>query len=77
MVTDGIQNVVTRWTAIGTHQGPFMGIAPTGKRFTITGISFLRIFDGKIVEEWQQWDSLGLLQQLDVIPRFQHEASAA
>lgn len=60
MVTDSVEKVVTRWTATGTHQGPFMGMPPAGNRFTITGISIHRIFDGKIVEEWKQWDSLGL-----------------
>jgi len=74
--TDDI-HVVTRWTAAGTHKGPFMGIAPTGKRVTITGISIHRISGGKIVEEWQEWDSLGLMQQLGVIPTFKDEPKAA
>jgi steroid delta-isomerase-like uncharacterized protein len=71
------QNVVTRWTASGTHQGEFMGVAPTGKRVTITGISIHRIAHGKIVEEWQQWDSLGLMQQLGVVPTLKFEVKAA
>jgi steroid delta-isomerase-like uncharacterized protein len=69
-LTDDFQNVVTRWTASATHQGEFMGIAPTGKRITVTGISIHRIADGKIIEEWQQWDTLGLMQQLGVVPTF-------
>jgi steroid delta-isomerase-like uncharacterized protein len=76
-VTDDYQTVVTRWRAVGTHQGEFMGIAPTGKRVTITGISIHRIQSGKIVEEWQEWDSLGLMQQLGVVPRFKLEPKAA
>jgi steroid delta-isomerase-like uncharacterized protein len=76
-VTDDNQTVVTRWRATGTHQGEFMGIAPTGKRITITGISIHRIASGKIVEEWQEWDSLGLMQQLGVVPSFKFEAKAA
>ena len=75
-VTDDIHTVVTRWTATGSHQGHFMGIAPTGKRFTITGISIHRIADGKIVEEWQEWDSLGLMQQLGVVPTFELRRAA-
>jgi steroid delta-isomerase-like uncharacterized protein len=71
------QNVVTRWTASATHQGEFMGVAPTGKRVTMTGISIHRIADGKIVEEWQQWDSLGLMQQLGVVPTLKFEVKAA
>jgi steroid delta-isomerase-like uncharacterized protein len=74
--TDDI-HVVTRWTTTGTHKGSFMGIAPTGKRVTITGISIHRIAGGKIVEEWQEWDSLGLMQQLGVIPTFKFEGKAA
>lgn len=69
-MTDDLNHVVTRWTATATHQGEFMGIAPTGKRVTITGINIVRIESGKIVEEWQQWDSLGLMQQLGVVPTF-------
>lgn len=76
-VTDDNQTVVTRWTATGTHRGEFMGIAPTGKRVTFTGISIHRIADGRIVEEWQQWDPLGLMQQLGVVPTFKFEPKAA
>jgi steroid delta-isomerase-like uncharacterized protein len=69
-------HVVTRWTATGTHQGQFMGIAPTGKRFTITGITIDRIVGGQIVEEWQEWDALGLMQQLGVVPTLERKGSA-
>ncbi len=60
--------VVTRYTARGTHLGPFMGIPPTGKQVTVTGIGIIRIANGKIVEEWANGDNLGLLQQLGVFP---------
>ena len=60
--------VVTRWSAIGTHRGELMGIAPTGKRVTVTGITINRIAGGKIVETWNNFDALGQLQQLGVIP---------
>ena len=60
--------VVTRWTARGTHRGEFMGVAPTGKKATVTGISITRVAGGKIVEDWTQGDTLGLMQQLGVIP---------
>jgi steroid delta-isomerase-like uncharacterized protein len=76
-VTDDNQTVVTRWRAVGTHQREFMGIAPTGKRVNITGISIHRVASGKIVEEWQEWDSLGLMQQLGAVPSFKFEAKAA
>jgi steroid delta-isomerase-like uncharacterized protein len=60
--------VATRWTATGTHRGELMGIAPTGKRVTVTGIAITRIANGKIVETWNNFDALGQLQQLGVIP---------
>jgi predicted ester cyclase len=57
--------VVIRWTWRLTHtKGEYMGIAPTGKRVTMTGISILRIAGGKIVEEWGNTDDLGMMQQL-------------
>jgi steroid delta-isomerase-like uncharacterized protein len=67
MFADGNQ-VAVRYTAGGTHKGPFQGIPATGKSFTMTGMGIYRIADGQIVEEWLQDDMLGLLQQLDVIP---------
>jgi len=63
MVAEG-DKVAVRWTWRGTHRGEFMGVAPTGKRVTITGISILRIVGGKIVEEWGEMDNLGMMQQL-------------
>jgi steroid delta-isomerase-like uncharacterized protein len=76
-MTDGMQHVVTRWTMTGTHQGEFLGIAPTGKRISITGISIHRISNGRIVQEWHEWDSLGLMQQLGVVPTIKFEGVAA
>jgi steroid delta-isomerase-like uncharacterized protein len=60
--------VATRWTAKGTHKGELMGIAPTGKEATVTGLTLDKIEDGKIVETWNNWDTLGLMRQLGVIP---------
>lgn len=64
--------VCTRWTSDGTNDGELMGMPPTGKRATSTGISIDRIEDGKIVESWVQWDNAGLVQQLGMA-----EAAAA
>jgi len=61
-------SVCTRWTAVGTNTGEFWGIAPTGKQATVTGITIDRIAEGKIVESWTNWDALGLMQQLGVVP---------
>ncbi len=52
------------WTVTGTHVGEFMGNAPTGKQFTLDGISIYRVADGKLVEERAVWDALGLVKQL-------------
>lgn len=60
--------VVTRWTGHGTHKAALMGIPPTGKQATVTGITITHIANGKIVEEWINWDTLGMLQQLGVVP---------
>ena len=60
--------VATRWSGRGTHQGELLGIAATGKQATVTGITIDRIVDGRIVETWTNWDTLGLLQQLGVVP---------
>src|SRR5207248_9468284 len=67
MVADG-DKVALRWTARGTHQGPFMGMAPTGKSVSWSGVNFYRLSGGKIVEEWGLVDMLGLLHQLGALP---------
>ena len=62
------ETVMTRWSCQGTHKGDLNGIAPTGKRFTITGVTIARVSAGKIVEGFVNWDALGLMQQLGVVP---------
>lgn len=65
--------VVTRWVTTGTHTGPLDGIPipPTGKKITLTGMNIHRVEQGKIVEAWWNYDMLGTLQQLGVIPSVQ------
>ena len=60
--------IVTRWTFRGTHKGELQGILPTGKQVVVTGISMDRVADGKAVEAWSNFDALGMLQQLGVLP---------
>lgn len=60
--------VVIRWKMSGTQKGDMFGIPPTGKQMTVTGIDIFRIAGGKIVEFWQNWDQLGMMQQLGVVP---------
>jgi len=59
---------VTRWRGSGTHQGNLMGLAPTGNRVSFVGITINRLEDGKVAEEWQIFDALGMMQQLGAIP---------
>ena len=59
--------VAARITMTGTHQGSFMGIPPTGKFISFTGIYIARIASGKIVEHWGEEDGVSLLQQLGVL----------
>ncbi len=67
MIAEG-DKVVSRLTMHGTHRGDFQGIAPTGKSITQTGIDILRLAGGKVIERWGEFDNLGLMQQLGVIP---------
>lgn len=67
-VVEAGDKVVTRWTYHAVHSGGFQGISPTGKQIAMTGITILRLADGKIVENTVEMDQLGLLQQLGVVP---------
>jgi steroid delta-isomerase-like uncharacterized protein len=67
LIAEG-DRVVTRWTARGTHQGELMGNAPTGSQASITGILIDRISGGKIEEEWVDYDTLHLMQQIGGVP---------
>ena len=60
--------MVTRSTLHGTHRGDLPGIPSTGRKVIITATITDRIKDGKIAEEWEDWDGLGMMQQLGVIP---------
>lgn len=58
--------VVARWSATMTHSGEGMG-EPTGKPVRITGMTIARFRDGKIVEGWDSWDQLGMLEQIGAV----------
>jgi steroid delta-isomerase-like uncharacterized protein len=58
--------VAVRLTASATQVGPFMGMPPSGRRYTIGEIHIFRIRDGKVVEHWHQFDQMGLMRQLGV-----------
>jgi len=56
--------VVEHWTATGTHKGELAGIPPSGNKAKWTGVTTFRFADGKIVEMWWAWDTMGMMQQL-------------
>lgn len=56
--------VCLRWSCTMKHTGPGLGIPPTGKTLQTTGISIVRVASGKLVAGWQNWDMLGLMQQI-------------
>jgi steroid delta-isomerase-like uncharacterized protein len=61
--------VVSRFSGRGTHLGETEDFGPaTGNRIEITGITIDRFSDGRIVEEWTNFDALGLLQQIGLVP---------
>ena len=60
--------VATRWTGTGTHEGELMGNPPTGNRVEVAGMVISRISGGKIAESWSNYDVMGMMQQLGVIP---------
>jgi steroid delta-isomerase-like uncharacterized protein len=72
MIVDDViaadDKVVLRWHSEGTHRGELAGLAPTGARGSVTGISIDRWKDGKIIETWTEWDNLGLARQLGAAP---------
>jgi steroid delta-isomerase-like uncharacterized protein len=76
ILADG-ETVTARWSCHGTHKGALGEIAPTGKQFTISGISVVRFTSGKMVEGWVNWDALGMMRQLGVVPEIRKAKAAA
>ncbi len=66
MIAEG-DRVVSRYTIHGTNLGTFQGLPPTRKQLTIGGITIFRVADGRIAEQWSQFDTLSRLQQLGVV----------
>jgi predicted ester cyclase len=65
-IYDAGESVAYRFRATGTHQGAYLGFSPTGRAVEIDGLGIDRIENGKFIERWIQFDSLGLLEQLGV-----------
>jgi predicted ester cyclase len=56
--------ICVRWSCTAKHTGGGLGIAPTGVTIHVTGISILRAAGGKLVEGWQNWDMMGMMEQI-------------
>lgn len=67
MVAEG-QKVVTRFVWTGTHRGTFLGIPATGRSVEVKGVVMDRLEDGKMADSRILMDTMGLMQQLGVIP---------
>jgi steroid delta-isomerase-like uncharacterized protein len=67
MVAEG-NTVVWRWSLTGTHLGDLMGIAPTKRSVAVTGMVMSRFENGKWAEDHVNWNTLGMLQQIGVVP---------
>lgn len=67
MLSEG-DRVMMQLLMEGTHRGAWLGIPPTGKKLQIRMFTVHRIVQGKIVEDWVLVESLGVLQQLGVVP---------
>ena len=59
--------VVALCRVTGTHTGAGLGVPPTGRPFSIHGMTMLRLADGKLVEGWNSYDFFGLFQQLGMV----------
>jgi len=59
--------VVMRYQIQGTHEGEFIGAAPTGRRFSIAALQIARFEHGVVVERWGSSDELGMLKQLGIV----------
>lgn len=66
-ITDG-EKVVTRFTWTGSQQGTFMGLPATGKQVKVKGVVIDRVVDGRMVDSRILMDSMGMMQQLGVLP---------
>ncbi len=67
LVADG-DRVALRWKWEGTHQNPFRGFEPTGKRVSNTAIAIYELRGGKVVRAWLQTDRLGFLDAMGALP---------
>jgi steroid delta-isomerase-like uncharacterized protein len=58
---------VLRWSGVMTHTGDTMGMPGSGRPVQLRGITLVRFAGGKVVESWDNWDQLGMLQQIGAV----------
>ena len=68
--------IITRWEGSGTQKKELIGIPATGRSVRVQGIWIHRFANNKIVESWNIWDTLGMLQQLGVVPAMEELSEA-
>jgi len=59
--------VSIRWTAMGTHQGEFLGVPPTGRQIRFAGIEIIEFKDRRVIARWGEWDGLDIQNQLSPV----------
>lgn len=62
------EKVVAYWNISGAHKGEFRGVAPTGKKVSVDGITIIQLADGKIMDSYVSMDMWSMMQQLGAIP---------
>ena len=65
---DAGDRIYRRWTVTGTHTGSWLGIPPTGRRIEVSGVDIERFEGDLIIEHWNIWDRLTLMEQLGLAP---------
>ena len=59
--------VAFRWVAKGTHNGPLGEAQATGKKVRFDGLIFDHVVGEQVIERWEQWDQMSMLQQLGLV----------
>ena len=63
MVAEG-DKVAVRMIVTGTHKGGGLGFPATGRKINVTGLTIIQFANGKLVHGWNNWDQLGMMEQL-------------
>jgi len=61
--------VCVRWSCAAKHSGGGLGMAATGRTIHVTGVTIMRVAGGKFVEAWQNWDMLGMMEQINSLAK--------